>query len=86
MAPLPPNMTQNQKNRSMTVMIPRAKYQHGMLIDGPPIMNHQAMQKTLSAFSQPKSNLMKTDSIGSTTEAKLLNYLDASPSTSNVTK
>lgn len=84
MAPLPPNMSRNQKNPSMTVMIPRAKYQHGMLTDAPPIMNHQAMQKTLSAFSQPKPTLTKTESIGSATEAKLLNYLDASPSTTNV--
>lgn len=101
MAPLPPKMTgvampsQNnsttntidQKNRSLTVMIPRAKYQsqHGnfMLIDASqPIQQHQ-MHKSDVHHHQPNCGV---ESIGSTAEAKLLTYLDANPSTSKVIK
>lgn len=56
-----------QRDRSLTVMIPRAKY-------------HPA---------PPNSNMdieydRRSVSVCSTTEAKLINYLDASPSTSKV--
>lgn len=92
-APLPPKMTsQNsnsatntieQKNRSLTVMIPRAKYQHGniMLIDAPQPGQHHQMQKFDVHQHQPNCG---ADSIGSTAEAKLLTYLEANPSTSHV--
>lgn len=94
-APLPPKMTaQNsnsatntieQKNRSLTVMIPRAKYQsqHGniMLIDAPQPGQHHQMQKSDVHQHQP---ICGAESIGSTAEAKLLTYLDSNPSTSHV--
>lgn len=94
-APLPPKMTsQNsnsatntieQKNRSLTVMIPRAKYQsqHGniMLIDAPQLGQHHQMQKSDANQHQPNCG---PESIGSTAEAKLLTYLDSNPSTSHV--
>lgn len=101
MAPLPPKMTtgvamptQNlsatgtidQKNRSLTVMIPRAKYQsqHGnlILIDAPQAGQHHQMQKSDAHQHQLNCG---AESIGSTAEAKLLTYLDANPSTSKVT-
>lgn len=99
MAPLPPKMTGaampspshsqpgtiDQKNRSLTVMIPRAKYQsqHGnlMLIDVPQSGHHNALQKSDVHHHQPNCG---AESIGSTAEAKLLTYLDANPSTSKV--
>lgn len=53
-----------QRDRSLTVMIPRAKY-------------HSTTPGALDVENDKRS-------VCSTSEAKLLNYLDASPSTSKV--
>uniref|UniRef100_A0A336MDB4 CSON015464 protein n=1 Tax=Culicoides sonorensis TaxID=179676 RepID=A0A336MDB4_CULSO len=57
--------TMEQRDRSLTVMIPRAKYH--------PVAPNSSMDIEYDRRSA---------SVCSTTEAKLLNYLDASPSTS----
>lgn len=56
-----------QRDRSLTVMIPRAKY-------------HPAAPNSSMDIEYDR----RSASVCSTTEAKLLNYLDASPSTSKV--
>lgn len=62
-----------QKDRSLTVMIPRAKY-------------HPCPSNNIQNESQSQQNngiTTTTASICSTTEAKLLSYLDISPSADN---
>lgn len=59
--------TMEQRDRSLTVMIPRAKY-------------HPAAPNSSMDIEYDR----RSASVCSTTEAKLLNYLDASPSTSKV--
>lgn len=60
-----------QKDRSLTVMIPRAKY-------------HPTQSNNTQNESQSQQNYgVATASICSTTEAKLLSYLDISPSVDN---
>lgn len=63
------NSYAGQKDRSLTVMIPRAKY-------------HPTLSNNISTESQVHHNNhgVATASICSTTEAKLLSYLDISPS------
>lgn len=56
-----------QRDRSLTVMIPRAKY-------------HPAAPNSSMDIEYDR----RSASVCSTTEAKLINYLDASPSTSKV--
>lgn len=57
-----------QRDRSLTVMIPRAKYH-----PAPPSANIDSLEHDRRSLS-----------VCSTSEAKLINYLDASPSTSKV--
>lgn len=59
--------TMEQRDRSLTVMIPRAKY-------------HPAALNSSMDIEYDR----RSASVCSTTEAKLINYLDASPSTSKV--
>lgn len=61
-----------QKDRSLTVMIPRAKY-HPAAPPPPPIV-----------VATTRYNMDSAPSVCSTTEAKLLSYLDASPSATTV--
>lgn len=61
-----------QKDRSLTVMIPRAKY-HPAPPPPPPIV-----------VATTRYNMDSGASVCSTTEAKLLSYLDASPSATTV--
>lgn len=61
--------TMEQRDRSLTVMIPRAKYH-----PAPPSANIDSLD----------SHDRRSLSVCSTSEAKLINYLDASPSTSKV--
>lgn len=91
-------MLRDQKDRSLTVMIPRAKYhsnaqpaqQSAILLfssQQPHIDPHhpiliQTSSQPIEQYSSLKTQ--KTDSLCSTSETKLLNYLDVSPSTSKV--
>lgn len=61
-----------QKDRSLTVMIPRAKY-HPAAPPPPPIV-----------VATARYNMDSAPSVCSTTEAKLLSYLDVSPSATTV--
>lgn len=61
--------TMEQRDRSLTVMIPRAKYHPAP----PSVTNMDSLE-----------NERRSLSVCSTSEAKLINYLDASPSTSKV--
>ncbi|XP_031622418.1 uncharacterized protein LOC116340210 isoform X2 [Contarinia nasturtii] len=99
MAPAPPKGTNNtatmstniDPNRSLTVMIPRAKYYSQQTTQAPPESQQQhhqhqdrrSVQTGVATATQGQATMFTTtDSIGSTAEAKLLSYLDASPSTS----
>ncbi len=62
-----------QKDRSLTVMIPRAKYHPAAPPPPPPIV-----------VATTRYNMDSAPSVCSTTEAKLLSYLDASPSATTV--
>lgn len=61
----------DQKDRSLTVMIPRAKY-------------HPAAPPPPIVVATTRYNMDSAPSVCSTTEAKLLSYLDASPSSTTV--
>lgn len=93
----------DQKNRSMKVMIPRAKYcpttqggqQSAIILVSPqdhiidthhPILIQTNQQPiSLDHSSIPtQMTITQTDSLCSNNEAKILSYLDASPSTSKV--
>lgn len=99
------SMARDQKDRSLTVMIPRAKYHpHAQPAQQPAILlinsqqhaidgHHPILVQTNSqqpiSFEQHSSlqtqmTIGRTDSLCSASEAKLLSYLDASPSTSKV--
>lgn len=122
-APLPPKLTSNatqklqsqnsaieQKNRLLSVMIPRAKY-HSQQSNGADSQlpqqqqqhhhhhHHHQSSKQDGKQNNPSTSLAvpdfshtnktmgaaATDSVISTAEAKLLSYLDASPSKVSVT-
>jgi len=93
MAPPPPPKTNPQNmdmNQSLTVMIPRAKYHsqqasgHNGTLEVPHHMHDRRIVQTgvATATQGPAIMFTTTDSTESTAEAKLLSYLDASPSTS----
>lgn len=77
--------TIEQKERSLTVMIPRAKYH-------PPPVIHGAGRYSSGAggggdadpYDHHQQQQARTASICSATEAKLLSYLDVSPSATKV--
>ena len=74
-----------QKDRSLTVMIPRAKYHP---LSQPP--QSSSIVAAAEVINDSRYNLESYDkhaataSVCSTTEAKLLSYLDASPSAAKV--
>lgn len=75
------NGINEQKDRSLTVMIPRAKY-HPQNGGGAAQTAQQTTQRYDMLYgATAKQTIAATPSVCSTTEAKLLSYLDASPST-----
>lgn len=109
-------MTMEQKDRSLTVMIPRAKYHpnaqqsnsSAILLMGPEMSRHEIHQQVIvytdsdtelslcyrsidnvihlfQIQNNANQNLIaRTESLCSTAEAKLLSYLDVSPSNKKV--
>lgn len=68
------HISNEQKDRSLTVMIPRAKYHHSA--PPPPNMSSYTMfDASKSAVNKPQNS-----------ESKLLSYLDAGPSPHKVSK
>lgn len=82
MADLAGNATglNEQKDRSLTVMIPRAKY-HPQTGSAAQTAQQTTQRYDMLYGAAAKSPTAATPSVCSTTEAKLLSYLDASPST-----
>lgn len=74
------NGINEQKDRSLTVMIPRAKY-HPQTGGGAQTAQQTTKRYDMMYGAAAKQTTAAAPSVCSTTEAKLLSYLDASPST-----